>query len=63
MTMLNQPIIVMGKVYVSVMSSKQPMIQVYTPRLDRWTELPSPPVKDFTMATLRNEESTVGGAG
>ena len=59
--MLEQPVALNGKLYVRGRSKEIETVLEYTPDHDKWTELPPPPVKDFTTATLRGQLLVVGG--
>ena len=43
------------------LSNRTETVLVYTPDQDSWDELPPPPVRDFTIATLRGRLLVVGG--
>ena len=57
----DQPVAFSGKLYTRGTSRGTVTVLVYTPENDQWTELPPPPVKDFTIATLRGQLLVVGG--
>ncbi len=59
--MYGQPVIINGKVYMYGMSNETTTVLVYTPDQDSWDELPPPPVRYFTIATLRGRLLVVGG--
>ena len=57
-----QPIAFNSKLYVRAYTATQKGIVLeFTPSRDQWTELPPPPVEDFTIATLRGQLLVVGG--
>ena len=58
MNLYDQPVALNGKLYV--MCGTQTVLK-YTPGDDQWTELPPPPVCNFTVATLRGQLSVVEG--
>ena len=47
-----------GKLYIR---GGRGTVLEYTPEHDQWAELPPPPVKSFTIATLRGQLLVVGG--
>ena len=55
-----QPVVLNGKLYVRHWSYNDAVLE-YTPENDRWAQLPYPPVKHFTIATLRGQLLVVGG--
>ena len=55
-----QPVILNGKLYVRHWSYNDAVLE-YTPENDRWAQLPHPPVKLFTVATLKGQLLVVGG--
>ena len=57
----DQPVALNGKLYVTGVSWLTETVVEYTPGHDKWTELPTPPVTDFTIATLRGQLLAVGG--
>ena len=63
MIVYDQPVALNGKLYVRGWSGRTQTwtILEYTPGHDKWTELPPPPVKDFTIAKLRGKLWVVGG--
>ena len=63
MDVYGQPVALNGKLYVSggSWSGGTQTVLEYTPGHDKWTELPPPPVRDFTIATLRGQLLAVGG--
>ena len=56
-----QPVAIRGKLYVSGRSKRTVAILEYTPDHDQWSELPPPPVDNFTIATLKGQILVVGG--
>ena len=58
--MFYQPVTINGKVYTSGSINMTVTVLVYTPDQDSWDELP-PPVRNFTIATLRGRLLMVGG--
>ncbi len=56
-----QPVAINGKVYMRGWSNRTETVLVYTPDQDSWDVLPPPPVRDFTIATLRGRLLVVGG--
>ena len=63
MSVYNQPVALNGKVYVRGESRGTWTVLEYTPGDDQWTDLPPPPVYNFTVATLRGQLLVVGGRG
>ena len=61
MLVYDQPVALNGKLYARGGSWGIETVLEYTPGHDKWTELPPPPVKDFTIATLRGQLLAVGG--
>ena len=61
MDVYGQPTALNEKLYIDSVSGKTETVAEYTPGHDKWTELPPPPVKDFTIATLRGKLWVVGG--
>ena len=62
MVVYGQPVALNGKLYVRGESTGTLVtVLEYTPGHDKWTELPPPPVKDFTIATLQGKLLVVGG--
>ena len=61
MVMYDQPVALNGKLYVRGWSGWTETLLGYTPGHDQLTELPPPPVKGFTIATLRGQLLAVGG--
>ena len=63
--MYGQPVALNGKLYVragtSLFIDDSATVLEYTPDWDQWTELRSPRVNDFTIATLRGKLLAVGG--
>ena len=59
--MLDQPVAINGKLYMIGSSNWTMTVLVYTPDQDSWYELPPPPVKYLTIATLRGQLIVVGG--
>ncbi len=54
--MYGQPVAINGKVYMKGRSNQtQQTVLVYTPDQGSWDELPPPPVRRFTIATLRGQ--------
>ena len=62
MDVKDQPVALNGKLYVRGLSRGTLTVLEYTPGDDQWTELPPPPVENFTIATLRGRLLVVGGA-
>ena len=56
-----QPVALNGKLYVKGKRRGTWTVLEYAPGHDKWTELPSPPVHTFTIATLRGKLLVVGG--
>ena len=56
-----QPVALNGKLYVRGSSGMAQTVAEYAPGHDKWTELPPPPVKYFTITTLRGKLLVVGG--
>lgn len=56
-----QPVAIEGKLYVSGRSRRTAAVLEYTPDLSQWSELPSPPVDNFTLAKLKGQILVVGG--
>ena len=63
MDVFDQPVTLNSKLYVKGWSTSQKTMTVleYTPGHDHWAELQPPPVKRFTLATLRGQLVVVGG--
>ena len=61
MGVYGQPVALSGKLYVRGWIGGTQTVLEYTPRHDQWTELPPPPVKDFTIATLGGKLLAMGG--
>ena len=61
MIVYDQPVALNGKLYVRGRSGRTLTVLEYTPGHDKWTELPPPPVKDFTVLTLQGKLLVVGG--
>ena len=61
MIVYGQPVALNGKLYVKGVSRGTLTVLEYTPGHDKWTELPPPPVEDFTIVTLRGQLVVVGG--
>ncbi len=59
--MLNHPVTVNGKLYMSGYSNETRTVLVYTPDQDHWGKLPPNPVQYFIVATLRGQLLVVGG--
>ena len=59
--MYGQPVALNGKLYVRGLSGATWTVLEYTPGDDQWTELPPPPVYNFTVATLRGQLLVVAG--
>ena len=57
----DQPVALNGKLYVRGESTGTLTVLEYTPGHDKWTNLQPPPVKYFTIATLRGKMLVVGG--
>ena len=55
MIVYGQPVALNGKLYVRGASWWTETVVEYTPGHDKWTKLPPPPVKHFTIATLRGQ--------
>ena len=58
---VDQPVALNSKLYVRGENRLTQTVLVYTPDHDQWDELPPPPVKHFTIATLRGKLLVVGG--
>ena len=58
---LAQPVVHNGKLFIRSESFNSEAVLEYTPGYDQWAELPSPPVKSFTVAMLRGQLLIVGG--
>ena len=60
---IGQPVAIQGKLYMKGRSNDSNLttVLVYTPNQDSWDELPPPPVKHFTIATLIGRLLVVGG--
>ena len=56
-----QPVFLNGKFYIRHWSRHNDTILEYTPENDWWVKLPHPPVKHFTVATLKGQLLVVGG--
>ena len=56
-----QPVALNGKLYVRGRNGVTWTLLEYTLGYDQWTELPPPPVFDFTVTTLRGQLLVVGG--
>ncbi len=62
MTVFDQPVrAINGKLYMRGVSNQTETVLVYTPDQDSWDDLPPPPVRNFTVATLRGQLLVVGG--
>ena len=61
MGVYHQPVALNGKLYARGWSGWTRTVLEYTPGHDKWTELPPPPVKQFTVVTLRGQLLVVGG--
>ena len=61
MRVYGQPFALNGKLYVRGWNRRTETVLEYTPGHDKWTELPPPPVRKFTIATLRDQLLAVGG--
>ena len=63
MWVYDPPVALNGKLFVRGWSKSRVTWTVleYTPGDDQWTELPPPPVDNFTVATLRGQLLVVGG--
>ena len=59
--MYDQPVALNEKLYVRGGRKGTQTVLEYTPGDDQWTELPPPPVYNFTVATLRGQLLVVGG--
>ena len=60
-TVLEQPVALNGKLYVRGTRKGTETVLEYTPSQDLWEELPAPPMKEFTTATLRDQLLVMGG--
>ena len=56
-----QPVTINGKLYMRGKNNGTETVLVYTPDQDSWDELPPPPVRYFTIVTLRGRLLVVGG--
>ena len=56
-----QPVTLNGKLYARSERWRTQTVVEYTPGDDQWTDLPTPPVENFTIATLRGQLLAVGG--
>ena len=61
MVVYDPPVALNGKLYVRGGSWETETVVEYAPDHDKWNELPPPPVKKFTIATLRGKLLAVGG--
>ena len=61
MRVYDQPVALNGKLYARGWSGMTQTVLEYPPGDDQWTELPPPPVYNFTVATLRGRLLVVGG--
>ena len=61
MEVYDLPVALNGKLYVKGWARVTLTVLEYTPGDDQWTDLPPPPVYDFTVATLRGQLLVVGG--
>ena len=63
MVVYGQPVALNGKLYFRGVSRRirTETVLEYTPGDDKWTELPPPPVRDFSIATLQGQLLAVGG--
>ncbi len=61
MSVYGQPVAINGKVYMKGSSNWTVTVLVYTPDHDSWDDLPPPPVRYFTIATLRGQLLVIGG--
>ena len=61
MDVYGQPVALNGKLYVRAGSWMTLTVLEYTPGHDKWTELPLPPMRDYSIATLRGQLLAVGG--
>ena len=61
MMVYDQPVALNEKLYVEGLIGVTETVLEYTPDRDQWTALPPPPVKDYTIATLRGKLLMVGG--
>lgn len=61
MEVYGQPMVIGGRLYSKGWSNNTYTVLVYTPDQDNWDELPSPPVENFSIATLREQFLLVGG--
>ena len=60
--MHDQLVALNGKIYIrSGDRDDNVTVLEYTPGSDQWAELPPPPVRKFTVATLRGQLLVVGG--
>ncbi len=59
--MYDHPVTVNGKLYMRGDSNRTTTVLVYTPDQDHWDVLPPPPVRHYTMVTLRGQLLVVGG--
>ena len=61
MIVFGHPVAINRKLHMSGRSNVTRTVLVYTPNQDSWDELPPPPVRNFTIATLRGQLLLVGG--
>ncbi len=61
MSVFGHPVAIHGRVYMKGGSNMTVTVLVYTPDQDSWDVLPPPPVRAFTIATLRGRLLVVGG--
>ena len=62
MSVHDQPVALNGKIYIrSGDCDDNVTVLEYTPGSNQWAELPPPPVRKFTVATLRGQLLVVGG--
>ena len=61
MRVYDQPVALNGKLYARGRRRGAWTLLEYTPGDDQWTELPPPPVYNFTVTTLKGQLLVVGG--
>ena len=62
MSVHDRPVALNGKIYIRRGGSDDNVtVLEYTTGSDQWAELPPPPVRTFTVATLRGQRLVVGG--
>ena len=61
MELYGQPVVHNEKLYIGGFAQGHTSVLEYTPDSDLWSELPQPPVRQFTIATLKGQLLIVGG--